>query len=180
LPQAYVGAQKAPAPAPDTGREEIHQALVEGLLLVAVGVVLVTGRGLRTVEAEGVDRVGAVRRVAGIGVVCQQDAFRLAVHQCAEPVHRGRIVGRVEGRFAFWVQRNRIGREIVVERDVLLEDDDQVLDRRRSTGCAAILGKARPGEAGAEQAKPGPRYQAGSRQALTASSHRLSPKLPRI
>jgi ABC-type uncharacterized transport system involved in gliding motility auxiliary subunit len=69
----------------------------------------------------------------------------------------------------------------MVERDILLEDDDQVLDWRRSIRFAAIPGEARSGKAGSnEQTKPGPGDQAGSRHNLTASSHRLSPKLPRI
>jgi hypothetical protein len=69
----------------------------------------------------------------------------------------------------------------MIERDVFLENNDQVLDRRRSSGSAAIPGEARAGKAGSdEQAEPGPGDQARSRHELTASAHRFSPELPRI
>src|SRR6185312_12187763 len=63
--------------------ELVHQAAVEGLLLRAVGMVLVAGQRLGTVDAR---RVGAVR------VVRQQEL--------AETVHARRAGAGVEGRLA--------------------------------------------------------------------------------
>jgi hypothetical protein len=43
----------------------------------------------------------------------------------------------MEGRFARWIHRRRIGAEVVVERNVLLENDHHMLDGMVVGGSAA-------------------------------------------
>ena len=93
-----------------------------------------------------------------LGLSVSRTPVGVAVDQRAEPVDRRRVVGRVEGRFARRVQRDRVGREIMVERDIFLENNDQMLDRRRRSGSAGITGKALSGEGGSdEQSRARPR-----------------------
>ena len=61
----------------DAGRKHVHQPLVEGFLLVAVIVILIAGRRLRAIEPKRVDRIAPIGRVASIGIVGEQGAFRL-------------------------------------------------------------------------------------------------------
>jgi len=55
--------------------------------------------------------------------------------------------------FARRVQRHRVAREIMIEGDVLLENNHQVLDRRRNNGSAAIAGEARSAITGSNEQK---------------------------
>ena len=110
---------------------------------------LVGGAGLAAVEAEGIGRVGAVGGVGLVGVAGQQAGM-------GQRIDVGRRVGGgVKRRLAGRIGRVRIGREIVVEGDVLLEDDDQVLDRRG--------GRNRGGAGGLRGEGEGDRADAGQR-----------------
>src|SRR6266568_2922666 len=102
--------------------ELVHLAAVDGLLLRRVTVVLVAGQGLRVGQPGGVAAV----RVAG-----EQRPDRAAGGDLGvQAVHRrGPRLG-VE-RAPVGVGRERVGAEVVVERHVLVEDHDHVLDRRR-------------------------------------------------
>ncbi len=95
--------------------ELVHQPVVEGQLLLGVVVPLVAGRGLRAAEAERIHRVRILRHEAG-----------------AESVHRRRPAQRMEGRLAGGIHGLGVGREIVIERHVLLENDDEMADRPAS------------------------------------------------
>ena len=101
-------------------REAVHQPAVERLLLGRVVVVLVADDRFRAVDPERVERV----RVFG------QQVF-------GQPVHAGRVRRGVERGLAGRVGGVGVGPEVVIERDVLLEDDDQVLDRGRRSGARA-------------------------------------------
>src|SRR6202000_271194 len=101
-------------------REQIGRTVVLGLLFRGVAVVLVGGGDLRHVETERVGRAGAVRRVGEVRVVGQQAGGVDGV------VVGLRVLLGVEGRLADRVGRVGIGAEIMVERDVLAIDDDQV------------------------------------------------------
>jgi hypothetical protein len=103
--------------------ELVHQAVVEGQLLVLVVVVLISGLELRAVEAEGLNGVRVVRSEQAV----------------VQAVHGRRVFRRRESRLVQRVRRVRIGGEVMVERDVLLKDHDEVLDRRRS-GISRLLG----------------------------------------
>ena len=103
--------------------ELIHQAAVISLLLVGVVVILRAGISLGAIEAE---------RLFEIGIVGAEQAGR-------QSVDRGCVVARNESRLAVHILCNRIGRKIVIEADVLLEDDDDVLDRRLRVRAAAIV-----------------------------------------
>src|SRR5258708_31436350 len=98
-------------------------------MLMPVIVILVASRRLRAAEAEWVDPVGAVGGVVAAGVIGQQDSVGYAPDQGPQSIHRRRVVACPEDGFSWQVQRNRIGREIMIERDVFLENDDQMHDR---------------------------------------------------
>ena len=119
------GAGAALGAAAGVQREEVHGEVVIGRLLGGVAVVLVGGAGLGDVEAEGLGRVGAVGGVGLVGVAGQEVGAgeRVDVGGCVRGRREFRLTGRI-GRF-------RIGGEVVVERDVLLEDHDKMLDRCR-------------------------------------------------
>src|SRR2546423_7128740 len=82
---------------------------------------LVAGLVLRAVKPEGLGRVGIVG--------CVERLIQAVDRRCLEAGRKGRLSRRVRG--------DRVGREIVVEGDVLLEDHDQVLDRRDRAGVLA-------------------------------------------
>jgi hypothetical protein len=92
-------------------RKLVHQAPVPRSLLGGVVVVLVARVRLATIDPE---------RVGGVRIVHQQGL--------GEPVHRRRARTRPERRLPGWVGRHGIGAEVGVERVVLLEDHDHVLD----------------------------------------------------
>ena len=85
-----------------------------GFLLRGVTVVLVAGQRFASGQALGVELVR---------VLFQQ--------RFAQAVHRGRARSRREPRFTGAVGGIRIGAEVVVERNVLREENDDVFDRRR-------------------------------------------------
>ena len=116
--------------------ELVHEAAVARLLLGGVLVVLIAGVGLGAIDAERLGRV------------------RISLDQRRrEAVDRGRSPPRVKGRLPGRVERRRIGREVGVERVILLEDHHQVLDRRLRRGTLA--GGARGAGGGSEKdAKP--------------------------
>ncbi len=128
--------------------ELVHLAAVEGELLVLVGVVLVAGDGLGRAEPL---RVGAVR---------------VAVEQVVgEAVDlRGAGLGGELHLVVGGVGRVRVGAEVVVEGDVLLEYHHQVLDRggglrgvgREGRGRACEGGeRGRTGQGGSVAEPPG-------------------------
>ena len=65
------------------------------------------------------------------------------VERCCQIVRRWRIGSRGERRLVGTVHGVRIGAEVMVERNVLAEDHDQVLDRRLRSqalrGCCRVL-----------------------------------------
>ncbi len=105
--------------------ELVHQAAVEGFLLGGVAVVLVAGESLARIEP---------LRLVLVGVVCEQPVV--------QAVDRGRARQRRERRLTGRVGGVRVGPEIVVERDVLVEDDHDVLDRRGRCGGGGRRGCA--------------------------------------
>src|ERR1700691_1323110 len=115
--------------------ELIHLAAVFGLLLRQVVVVLVTGQRLR---------MGQPLRVVLIRVTGQQRPDRPVLGDLAvQAVHR-RSSGLGVERGAIRVGRVRVGAEVVVERLVLVEDHDEVLDGgRRPVGVAVVARRHR-------------------------------------
>ena len=91
------------------------------LLLRGVVVVLVRGRRFGTIQAE---RIACARSVSclvqKIGVVVQQSVV--------QAVDRRRPGFRDKTRLVAWVQRIRVGAEVVIKGDVLSKDDDDMLD----------------------------------------------------
>ena len=130
----------------DEGRETIHPPIVIGAFLRAFVVPLIRGQRLGRRQAERVRRPGAVDlavvgrcRIGGVavGIVVEEIQARerremmVHVERGGEAVDLRRARRRHELRLAGQVEGVRIGAEIVVERDVFLEDDDDMLDRRR-------------------------------------------------
>ncbi len=101
--------------------EHVHQAVVESALLVRVPVVLVARRRLSAVQQ---------LRIRQVGVVGQK--------RPGQPVHRRRVRRGVERRLPGGIGGVGVGTEVVVERDVLLEDHDEMLDGRRGAGTASL------------------------------------------
>ena len=118
--------------------ELVHQPAVHGLLLGGVAVVLVTGQGLRRGQPLGVGRVG---------VVGQQ--------RRGQAVHARRPRLGVEG-VPVGVGRVRVGGEVVIEADVLLEDHHDMLD---GGGGASRRGRA----AGRKRRRRAPRWRPSRR-----------------
>ncbi len=116
--------------------EHVHLPVVLGFLLRGVAVVLVAGQRFVAAEALGVEL---------IRVVFQQ--------RFAEAVHRRRARGRRERRFSGAVGGIRIGAEVVIERDVLREENDDVFDRRR--GGRQGGGRRRAGHRDPEDGRTG-------------------------
>ena len=110
--------------------ELVHRPAVERFLLRGVAVVLVAGQRLGR---------GEPLRVVAVRVVAEQ-ARRQAIDL-------GRARLGVERR-AVGVGRVRVGAEVVVERDVLVEEHDQVLDRCAGRGDHAVLAGGRGGGPG--------------------------------
>jgi hypothetical protein len=92
--------------------ECVHEPGIEGLLLRQVRMVLITRVGLGATEAE---------RWRGVRIVREETS--------RQTIDRGRARLRLEDRLVRRVHGIRVGREVVIERDILLKDDDQVLDR---------------------------------------------------
>ncbi len=78
---------------------------------------------LRAIEPERVGRARAIGRVQ-VGIVGQQRRARQQIVDIPR-----RVLGGLENGLTFGIQRIRIRAEIMVERTVLVEDDDEVLDR---------------------------------------------------
>jgi hypothetical protein len=86
------------------------------------------------VRSEG--RVGIVVRIVGEQVYAgERPEFVVDVERRHQVVVERRAPGTLEKRLARVVLRVRIRAEIMVVRDILLKDDDQVLDR----GCRAAV-----------------------------------------
>jgi hypothetical protein len=137
------------------GDEFVHQPVVVGFLLRRVAVVLVAGQRFVVSEAF---------RICFVRVFVQQ-AF-------AETVDRRRAREGGEGRFPGPVHGVRVGAEVVIERDVLREENDDVFDRgRRGRQC----GGRRRGRAGHRDADDGrPREYRGSTQCQQLLAHTQS------
>src|ERR1700756_5552511 len=80
-----------------------------------------------------------------------------------------------EERLARRVQRDRISREIVVEGNIFLKDDDKVFNRCCGVGTTSIPGEARSGTSHAcQQAEPSNSgYRTSGGRAHTAILHRI-------
>ncbi len=107
--------------------ELVHRAAVEGFLLRDVVVVLRAGLGLRRRQP---------RRLILVGIRGQQRRVARVV------VRHGRSCGSGEGG-AVGVRGVRIGAEVVVEGDVLVEQHHDMFDRRRGLGRVVHLGHGR-------------------------------------
>ncbi len=118
--------------------EAVHEPAVIGLLLLAVAVIHVAGGGLGAGQPLG---------SGGIGIGGEQRPF--------EPVDGRRAGQGVESGLAGRVQRVRIGAEVVIEGDVLLEDHDEVLHRRGRSGERGAGGKKKREDRHAETIQKG-------------------------
>ena len=129
--------------------EVVHLSVVKRLLLVAVVVVLVTGElsagmagqaGGAAVQPLGLARV----RIVGqqVGAVAELRRQRVARRR-RETVDRRCPVRGVKS-LSVGVGGLGIGAEVVVEGLVLLEDHDDVLDRRRGAGAVVAVGAVAP------------------------------------
>ena len=115
----------------DRRREGVHQTVIEGHLLRGVVMILIRGRSFAAIEAEGIGGAFGVRRVGGVGIVAQQGTL--------QAIHRRRPGGGNEARLAPRIGRNGIGREVVIEGNVLLEDHHQMLDGSGRLSAASIF-----------------------------------------
>src|SRR5271155_1792999 len=104
----------------------------------------VLGEALGAVKPEGVRSATAVGRVE-IRVIVQEGV--------AQAVHGGCTRKRVERRLTGWVERIRIGSEIVVEGLVLPENDHNVFDGSRCFGIGSICYRRQhwPGNYGGDE-----------------------------
>jgi hypothetical protein len=107
-------ASAADADTPGSLDELVHQPAVEGLLLVGIIVIHVTGVGLRTIETIAQCEVRIVGQQSGGD----------------ETVDGRRVVARDKAGFARRVRGEGVGPEIMVEADILKVDDYDVLNRR--------------------------------------------------
>jgi hypothetical protein len=123
--------------------EQVRTARIIGLLFGGVGVVLVGGVGLAAIQPERGRGGGAVGG-GGVGIARQQPGV-------GQRVGARRAGGGGEGGLTGDVGGLGVGREIMVERDVLVEQHDEVLDRRGGLGVRRLRGAA-GGDAGQEQA----------------------------
>src|ERR1700720_154653 len=96
--------------------------MIKGLLFVLVIVVLVLRRGMRTIKTLRLERVLVSGQKGG-----------------SEPIDGWSPRFRHETRFSRQICGHRIGCEIVVERNVLLEDDHKVLNRIGCFGAVLTL-----------------------------------------
>src|ERR1700722_20519326 len=94
------------------------------MLLVGVVVTLIRGGCLGRAEAEGVYREFLI-------YFCVQQIWIAVAQSRRQAIHAGGSRARLERRLVRWVQRIGIGREVVIEGDVLVKDHDQMFDR----GC---------------------------------------------
>src|SRR6185312_760831 len=101
--------------------KKIHLAAVEGHLLGLIAVVLVCRSCLIATQPE---RVGTARSVGGV-----EKIWIGGKEISGQAFDRGSAWQRCEFWLALWIERVRIGREVVVERNVLLKDDHDVPDR---------------------------------------------------
>jgi hypothetical protein len=109
--------------------ELIHRSVVERLLLVAVVVILVAG--------EEAARIAHQARRAAVETLRRRKVRVVREERGREPVHRRCPGDRGEWR-SVGVRSLGIGAEVVIEGDVLLEDHDEMLDRRRRLDAAAL------------------------------------------
>jgi hypothetical protein len=110
--------------------EKIHLAVVERLLFGRVIVILVGGRRLRAVEAERIDRTRAITRIGGGRIVRQKRGSQAVDAWCERR--------RIERWLARRVGGIRIGAEVMIERNVFLENHHQMLDWCGSAGVIAV------------------------------------------
>ncbi len=101
----------------------VHQAAVRGCLFIIVVVVLVAGHRHAWGNAEWVRFVGIVGNQAG----------------GQESVGFRRVFLGLEGCLPRQVKSVGVGSEVMIERDVLLKDDYDMLDRRLCRGTATLL-----------------------------------------
>ncbi|OIQ64276.1 hypothetical protein GALL_541740 [mine drainage metagenome] len=106
-------------------REEVRRAVVIGLLLGRIGMALIGRVRLCAIEAERIGGVAAVGGVGEVAVIVEQIRIR------GQIIHRRRVAVRLEDGLARGIGRIRVGREVVVKRPVLVEDDHEMLDRGR-------------------------------------------------
>ena len=119
---ARFGVQPVPVPL-RICRHFVDEPAVIGGLLVGVVVVVVAGDFLAAVEPKG-------RR--GILIVLQQAG--------SQPVYGRRVGGGSEDGLSFRIQRMGIRAEVVIEGDILVEDDDQMLNRRSRSADGSLGG----------------------------------------
>src|SRR5258708_5700973 len=105
----------------------IHQTGIERPLFRGVVVILVRRNRLRAIQAE---RVGGTRAVRGVQV------WIVVEQSVGQSIDRWCVRRRFELRFPSRIQRLRIGSEVVIERNVLLENYHQMLNwSRGGTRC---------------------------------------------
>ena len=95
----------------DALNKMIHQSMVESQLFILVVVILIAGQSLGTIKP---------LRVCQVRIGCKQSRV--------EPVDRRCIPRCIEVRLAGRVLCERVGTEIVVERNVLVENNNKVFD----------------------------------------------------
>src|SRR5580698_2853544 len=112
-------------------RIEVHAAEVVRLLLGRVVVILVRGGSLGRREAERIRCAVAVQRIRGGRVIGEQRA--------GKAVDRWRVLCGRPVAFALQILGVGVAAEVVVERNVLLKDHDDVLDRGGRLGTVAVI-----------------------------------------
>ena len=104
----------------DTRRKQVHEAIIERLLLRTIFMVLIAGRGLRPVQPEWIDGIRPIGEIGRVGIVRQQTAGQAIDRRGAGFCYKHRLTRRIRGL--------RIRGEVMIKRDILLKQDHQVFN----------------------------------------------------
>ncbi len=123
-PEVFVVAAKG-MPIRERACEAVHQPAVKRKLFISISVVLVAGIRDATIDSEWIHSIGVVGEQSG----------------ALKAIHARRTVFRATKIFTAVIicLGVGIGTEIVVERNVLLEDHDNMLDWRLGRGTVLAL-----------------------------------------